>query len=473
MSESDFRMQALERIDTPFKAGDSNLRVTLASMRNIVDRLAAERTDDTANTHQDNPVTIAARVILKRNAGKIVFATVRSVDRDGAVLQVLLAPQTMEPEQIALFKENVHIGDVLYISGYPGYSSTNELTLMVTEFTMAAKALNAIPKAAKNPETNEFEHALNKETVHEHPVLHLLTSPEHRNRMVVRSRIVRAIRTYFEAQGFLEVDTPVLSSHAGGAAAEKFSTDSRARGQELFLRIAPELYLKRLVIGGMGNVFEIGKNFRNEGVDRTHSPEFMALESYMLHSDYMEQLQLTIGLIQHICGENESPVDSVAIVRFFDVLNGHLPEGVTIEPTDSAEQVTAVAQSVGVEVKGTAAEQMEDLFDALVVPEFGSAAVAVVDYPTGTTPLAYPNGDGTSQKWDLYLGGMEVATAYTENTDPLVQAESLPNDQDFVNDVMYGMPPMGGLGIGIDRLIMILLGVEHINAVNHHPHSAV
>lgn len=475
--ETDIRRGTLESFDNAFLPGNANL--DLIRVADAVAFLRAHQDTSEPNTFADDAeVTLMGRVVLKRNAGKIVFATIRGLDRGEHLLQVFLNPQNIAAEQVSHFKENVHIGDILYVTGRLGYSSTHELTLHVFSWEMASKALNPVPKMTKNPETGELEHSLNKQTQHDDPVLHLMTSKDHRNSITVRAVMIRAIRRYFEDTGFLEVDTPVLSTHAGGASAAKFTTESNALGDFLYLRIAPELYLKRLVIGGMGNVFELGKNFRNEGIDSTHSPEFMALEAYKLNSDYLDQLQVTIGAIRAAwLGFADCPVDELVVVKFFDALNAELGEhNVQVSPNSDPAKVRDIFRSLRLEVPSaekSLGELLEDLFDELVVPAIRNAVVCVMDMPTDTSPLAYPNGDGTSQKWDLYIGGLEIATAYTENTDPLLQAETLTEDMDFVHDVQYGLPPLGGLGIGIDRLAMILTGSQHINGINHHPHSAV
>lgn len=480
MSEAQYRLEALQHFDNPFPAGNAMYGRSLTPVSDVVAELKANLADHEPNSLiADAPeVTIACRVVLKRNAGKIVFVTVRSLERDGTVLQLFLNPNYINvPVQIDLFKTNVHIGDVLYVSGRMGYSATSELTLFVTRWQMAAKALNETPKPIKNPETGALEVPISKDTIHENPMLHMLASPEHRERIVRRAVMIQQVRRWFEDHGYLEVETPILSTHAGGAAAAKFTTHSNARDMELYLRIAPELYLKRLVIGGIGNVFEIGKNFRNEGIDSTHSPEFTCLEAYTLHSDYIAQAELMIGVFNAAwMGFQNNPMADAQFCKFFTLLNHELGRAglEPVEPSTPLEQVRARFSALDLEfsVQADAHHLMEDLFDELVVPVLPETCF-VIDYPAGTCPLAYPNEDGTCQKWDFYVRGMEVATAYTENTNPLVQAQTLTEDQDFVHDVRYGMPPMGGIGIGIDRLAMLVCDVSHINAVNPYPHSAV
>lgn len=482
MRETEVRREALDNLDTPYAAGDHNLGVKLTPISHVVAELKTHQDVSEPNSPLNSQeVTVAGRVVLKRNAGKIVFATIRSLDTDDQLLQILLMPQYLAEKEIQQFKKNVHNGDILYFRGIQGYSSTKELTLFVSQWWMGAKALNEFPKMKKNHETGQLEHELNKETIHENPVLHMLLSADHRKMVKQRSKIIRKVRQFFEEYcNCMEVDTPILSTRAGGAAAAKFSTHANSSDSDLHLRIATELYLKRLVIGGMGNVFEIGKNFRNEGVDATHSPEFTSLEAYLLHNDYRSMASVTNRMFNVLAMASDGfPVEFGERFQeksFFDLLNEALDKHqVTLSPDSNEDEVLNAYSVMDVphpEVSMDAHHLMEDLFDEIVVPHL-EGAVFIFDYPTGTTPLAYPNGDGTSQKWDLYINGMEVATAYTENNDPIVQRKTLPQDGDFVDDLQYGLPPLAGLGIGIDRLVMVLTGAKHINEVNPFPHTAV
>lgn len=479
MSEIDIRLASLEHYQRPYRSADESIRESLMPVTEAISILTAYKAEYNPGEliGEVDEVLIAGRVVLKRNAGRIVFATLRSLDRDAQLLQAFLAPQNMGEESISFFKQGVHLGDILYVRGRLGYSNTHELTLHVTSWEMATKSLNPTPKVIKNPQTGQLDHDLNKESIHESPVLHMLTSSEHRQNIIMRSAMIQQIRSYLGSSLYLEVETPMLSTRAGGAAAAKFSTVSNYRHQNLYLRIATELYLKRLVIGGMGNVFEIGKNFRNEGIDRTHSPEFTALEAYTLHSDYLDQMRLVKEIINAAwMNFGNNPMDAYSTVSFYTALSqGLVRRGLpSVSPQSTQEEVMSIYQALNLEpAQGASKDRLtEDLFDEVALPDL-HGTVFVMDYPTGTTPLAMANGDGTSQKWDLYIEGMEIATAYTENTDPIVQEANLPDDEDFVNDLRYGMPPLGGLGIGLDRLAMVLTGAGHINSVSAFPHSSV
>lgn len=424
-------------------------------------RYAAQDPDDTATYH------LQGRIALKRNAGKIVFATITGFENTPSQIQVFLSPQHTTPENVERFKKHIHIGDIAFFTGHTGLSTTGEPTLFVSEWELDAKCLHDLPRLLHNKDTGDVTVSLNKETTSGDPVKHLLTNSAHRQRTQARFRMIQQVRDHFRGLGFLEVDTPTLNENAGGASAERFSTQSK-HGKDLYLRVASELHLKRLVIGGYGPVFEIGKNYRNEGSDRTHIPEFMALEAYLPGSNYRAMMEVTSGLLRDLL-PNDEALERIQVTSFYDALE---EAGVSTLP--DYDNIMAFAEQKGLLYEGMdlhAEEEnlydsyMEHLFDKHVVPTFAAGQWQyIIDYPPGPTPLARAR-EGVAEKWDLYYGNMEIATAYTENTNPITQAKTLPDDQDFVRDLGYGLPSTGGLGIGLDRLAMVVTGSERINDV--------
>ena len=407
------------------------------------------------------------RVLAKRNAGKIVFTTLADAHDGNFTIQGLVAPQNdMSLESIQDFKSTVHIGDVLSIYGFLSYSNTGERTLMVRGYKIASKCINPFPKMVRDDQ-GKFSHVLQDETIHHDPTLHLLLSPAHRENVIQRSRIVSRVRGYYSAEGYTEVETPILSHNEGGAEARNFQTRSEALNTTLNLRIATELYLKRLIIGGVGNVFELGKNFRNEGIDRTHSPEFTSLEAYAIGENYEDMLLGFERLMDRLIPDS---IWAWNRLDFFEALSKAL--GVDVDSTTPTSEVIRYAHALGAEVPDSAS--VEDVFDTLVIPTFADDALTVIsDYPRESTPLAadHETLPGVCQKWDAYAGTMEIATGYTENTNARQIAELMPEDPGFIHDMGYGLPPLAGIGIGIDRIVMAVCGLSDIRDTLHTPHA--
>lgn len=407
--------------------------------------------------------TYLVRVLAKRNAGKIVFTQLVDV-KSSDMIQGLVAPQGIDLDKIQEFKSTVHIGDVLSVTGTLTLSNTGERTVLISDYAIASKCVAPFPKMAKTAEGG-LGLALQAETIHNDPTLRLLVDPEHRARVVARAQMTQTIRRIWSVD-HLEVETPILSHTVGGASAARFTTHAQATGNDLNLRVATELYLKRLVIGGVGNVFEIGKNFRNEGIDKTHSPEFTSLEGYAIGEDYMEQLERVFRLFNTLFED----FWAFTYLDFFTAISDAL--GIAVTPQTSADCVITAARERGFEVVDGAS--VEDVFDLVVVPFFENKYTVVMDYPRASTPLAadHPTIPGVCQKWDLYVGSMEVATGYTENLDSEQIEMLMPEDGAFIRDMKYGLPPLGGVGIGIDRLAMLVCGVDNIHDTLHTPHSA-
>ncbi|MEU8182836.1 lysine--tRNA ligase [Micromonospora sp. NPDC049047] len=453
----------------PYPVGFSRT-TTLAEVR----ARYAELPTDTATGDQ---VAVTGRVIFVRNTGKLCFATLR--DGDGTELQAMLSLDRVGPERLEAWKRLVDLGDHVGVTGEVITSRRGELSVLAEQWQMTAKALRPLPVAHK---------PLSEEARVRQRYVDLIVRPQAREMVRTRAAAVRSMRDSLHGQGFIEVETPMLQLLHGGATARPFVTHSNALNTDLYLRIAPELFLKRAVVGGVDRVFEINRNFRNEGVDSSHSPEFAMLEAYQAYGDYDTMAALTRNLVQqaaiavsgsmvvtHADGREFDLGGEWRSVTLFGVLSEALGEEVTVR-TDRTRLVE-YADKVGLAVdpKWGPGKLAEELFEELVVPGL-VAPTFVRDYPEETSPLtrAHRSVPGLAEKWDLYVLGFELGTAYSELVDPVVQRERLVAqaqlaargddeamrlDEDFLRAMEYGMPPAGGMGMGIDRLLMALTGL--------------
>jgi lysyl-tRNA synthetase, class II len=420
---------------------------------------------------------VTGRVMFLRNTGKLCFATLR--DGDGSELQAMLSLANVGEESLGRWKAIVDIGDHVYVRGEIVASRRGELSVMATDWEVAAKALRPLPVAHKD---------LNEETRVRQRYVDLIMNPAAREMARMRPRVVAALRSTFEGWGFLEVETPMLQTLQGGAAARPFVTHINAFDIDVFLRIAPELFLKRAVVGGLGKVFEINRNFRNEGADSSHSPEFAMLEFYAEYHDYRDMARLTRELIQaaamaahgtltftHVDGTTKDFSGEWDEVTLFGSLSAAIDE--VISPETPLSRLRELAAEAGLVAKPhwVHGKYVEELFEHHVVATF-ERPTFVYDYPVDTSPLTRDHRAtvGLVEKWDLYIDGFEQATGYSELVDPVIQRERLTAqadlasqgdveamalDEDFLRALEYGMPPSGGVGIGIDRLLMSLTGL--------------
>lgn len=435
-----------------------------------------------ADTATGDVVGVTGRVIFVRNTGKLCFATLR--EGDGTQMQAMLSRDRVGAEALAGWKRLVDIGDLVGVTGEVITSRRGELSVLADSWAMTAKALRPLPVAHK---------PLSEEARVRQRYLDLIVRPRARQTVRTRATVLRALRDSLHRRDFIEVETPMLQLVHGGAAARPFVTHSNALDIDLYLRIAPELYLKRAVVGGIDRVFEINRNFRNEGVDSTHSPEFAMLEAYQAYGDYDTMATLTRELVQEaayaLTGSHEvrladgTPFDLGG--RWREVtLFGALSEALGVEVTvdTPGEVLRQYAAKHEVSLAEPAAQPgwgpgklAEELFEALVVPTLVEPTF-VRDYPEETSPLtrSHRTTPGLTEKWDLYVRGVELATAYSELVDPAVQRdrlvaqsrraaggdpEAMRLDEDFLRALEYGMPPAGGMGMGIDRLLMVLTGL--------------
>jgi len=421
-------------------------------------------------------VSIAGRVMFQRNTGKLCFATLQA--GGGERIQAMLSLDKVGEERLDLFKELIDLGDHLFVTGEVITSKRGELSILVDEWQIAAKTIRPLPN---------LHNDLGEEYRVRHRYIDLIVRDRAREVVQIRAQVMKSLRNTFDAERFIEVETPMLQTMHGGASARPFKTHSNAFDTELFLRIAPELFLKRAVVGGIDRVFEINRNFRNEGADRTHSPEFAMLESYEAYGDYNTMADLTQKLIQnaamdvfgsHVVALDDGTANDLSgtwdRISMFESLSA--AAGVEVTPETPIDVLKKLAKSVDIEIEhpqhGKYVEELWEHFvkTDLVKPTF------VIDFPVDTSPLTrnHRSRAGVAEKWDLYIRGYEQATGYSELVDPVIQRqrfvdqvtlaaagdpEAMKLDEDFLTALEYGMPPSGGMGMGIDRLLMSLTGL--------------
>jgi lysyl-tRNA synthetase class 2 len=421
-------------------------------------------------------VGLAGRIVHSRNTGKLCFAALQS--GDGQRIQAMLSLDKVGEESLERWKDLVDLGDHVFIHGEVITSKRGELSILVDEWQMAAKALLPLPN---------LHSELNEETRVRQRYLDLIVRDQARTNVVTRSTTMASLRETFRNHNFLEIETPMLQTLHGGAAARPFVTHSNAFDMELFLRIAPELFLKRAVVGGIDRVFEINRNFRNEGADSTHSPEFVMLEAYEAYGDYNSIADLTQELIQNaalaVAGTHEVTWNDGTVydlggdwarISLFGSLSDAI--GSEISPETPMSTLEKMAKALEIEVTHpTHGKLVEELWEHHVKPQL-TAPTFVMDFPLDTSPLTRDHRSipGVVEKWDLYVRGFELATGYSELVDPIIQrerfveqaklagrgdAEAMPLDEEFLRALEHGMPPSGGMGMGIDRLLMAITGL--------------
>lgn len=442
-----------------------------------VAQVRAAHADLGPDTQTGAVVGIAGRVIFSRNTGKLCFATLRA--GDGTEIQAMVSLAGVGEDALDSWKDLVDLGDTVFVHGEVITSKRGELSVMADRWAMAAKALRPLPVAHK---------PMNEEARVRQRYVDLIMRPDAQRIARLRVDVVAALRRSMSERGFLEIETPMLQTMHGGAAARPFVTHSNAFDLELYLRIAPELFLKRAVVGGLERVFEINRNFRNEGSDSSHSPEFAMLEYYQAYADYQDMARTTRELIQ----EAAQAVTGGLVVTHADGsvhdLSGEWPQidlysstsaavGHEITPQTPRTELVALCDGAGLSVAPTwvPGKLVEELFEHYVSPTF-TGPTFVMDFPVDTSPLtrAHRSKAGVVEKWDLYIDGVEQATGYSELVDPVTQRERLVEqavlgakgdheamrlDEDFLRALEHGMPPTGGVGMGIDRLLMTLTGL--------------
>ncbi|AHC27600.1 MULTISPECIES: lysine--tRNA ligase [Mycobacteriaceae] len=432
-----------------------------------------------ADTQTGDLVGVAARVVFARNSGKLCFATLQ--DGDGTQLQLMISLAEVGQESLDAWKADVDLGDIVFAHGQVISSRRGELSVLADSWQIVSKALRPLPVAHKE---------MSEESRVRQRYVDLIVRPEARSIARQRIAVVRAVRSALERRGFLEVETPMLQTLPGGAAARPFVTHSNALDADLYLRIAPELFLKRCLVGGFEKVFELNRNFRNEGADSTHSPEFAMLETYQAYGTYDDSAIVTRELIQEVAdealGTRQVPLADGTIydldgewqtLEMYPSLSAALGEEIT--PDTELRHLLSIADRLGVEIPSDRGyghgKLVEELWEHTVGENLWEPTF-VRDFPVETSPLtrAHRSIPGVTEKWDLYVRKFELATGYSELIDPVVQRErfaaqaraaaagddeAMRLDEDFLAALEYAMPPTTGTGMGIDRLLMALTGL--------------
>jgi lysyl-tRNA synthetase class 2 len=464
-----------EKLDRMRERGVEPYPVTVARTTTIAD-LRDKHADLEVDEHTGERAAVVGRVVLSRVGGKLCFATLR--DGTGEV-QVMISLDRVGEESLAHWKADVDLGDHVGVEGEVISSKRGELSVLADRWTMVAKALRPLPDKHKGLQDPEARVRLR--------YVDLAVNAESRDMVRARATVLRSVRATLDRHDFLEVETPLLQPLHGGAAARPFATHLNAFDQPMYLRIAIELYLKRLVVGGLDRVYEIGRNFRNEGVDGTHSPEFTMLEVYQAYGDYDSMAELTREIVldaaQALLGttlvpDGEGGQLDLAVgwerLPILEAVSRAVGEEVDLQTPLDALRKIADRHEVALQPSWEAAEVVVELYEQLVEHALRQPTF-ITDYPADVKPLAKPHRSvpGLVEAWDLIVNGVELAPAYSELNDPVEQRrrleaqslkaaggdpEAMQLDEDFLRAMEFGMPPQGGMGLGIDRLIMLLTG---------------
>jgi lysyl-tRNA synthetase class 2 len=465
------RLAKRERLNELGEAYPVSLPIT-----HTIEQVRAAYPDLEIDVTTGDKVGIAGRVMFQRNTGKLCFATLQA--GGGERIQAMLSLDKVGEERLDLFKELIDLGDHLFVFGEVITSKRGELSILVDEWQIAAKTIRPLPN---------LHNELGEEYRVRHRYIDLIVRDRAREVVQIRAQVMKSLRKTFDNERFIEVETPMLQTMHGGASARPFKTHSNAFDTELFLRIAPELFLKRAVVGGIDRVFEINRNFRNEGADRTHSPEFAMLESYEAYGDYNTMADLTQKLIQNaakdVFGSHKVALDDGTEndlsgtwdrISMFESLSA--AAGVEVTPETPIDVLKKLAKSVEIEIEHPQhGKYVEELWEHFVKADLVKPTF-VFDFPVDTSPLTrnHRSRAGVAEKWDLYIRGYEQATGYSELVDPVIQRErfveqvtlaaagdpeAMKLDEDFLAALEFGMPPSGGMGMGIDRLLMSLTGL--------------
>ena len=421
--------------------------------------------------------SLTGRIIFKRDTGKLCFATLR--EGDGTELQAMFSLDKIGQESIDSWKSDIDLGDIVSVTGEIITSKRGELSMLANSWKLASKSLRPLPNDHK---------PMSEETRVRMRYVDLIVRPEARSNARLRPQVMRSLRETFHNQDFIEVETPMLQVMHGGATARPFKSFSNAYDMDLYLRIAPELFLKRCVVGGIERVFEINRNFRNEGADSSHSPEFAMIESYQAYGDWRSIADLTRELVQnaamavagsHVVTHHDGRQADLGGKWREISLYEAISEGVgqSVSALTPIAELKTIATKLGMKIdpKWITGKLAEEIFehvakDQLIAPTF------VMGFPVDTSPLVRAHRDipGVAEKWDLYVDGFELATGYSELIDPVIQRdrlveqatlgskgdlEAMQVDEDFLRAMEFGMPPMGGMGMGVDRLLMALTGL--------------
>jgi lysyl-tRNA synthetase, class II len=484
------RRASLERLGR-----DRAFAITLEDVLDVAepDRTGAIRAahpDLAPDTRTDDVRTVAGRVLLKRDMGKLVFATIR--DRDGE-LQVVFSVADTDADDLARLSE-VDLGDIVGVTGVVGTTRRGELSVFATRWAMLTKSLRPLPEKWHGLQDPDLQQRRR--------YLHLLADEAPRRAFLARAAVLRTMRRVLDERGFVEFEGPMLQLVAGGANARPFTTHHHALDIPMKLRISLELYLKRMLVGGAERVYELGRNFRNEGIDRDHNPEFTMLEAYQAYGDYHTMMSLSETLVVE-CARAVNPVygrdpdeltvtiDGRAIditppfgrLTILDAVSDATGEPITLEHPDLPG--VAARHDVAIDPEFGPGKIVQELFEKLVEATI-ERPTFVCDFPREVSPLARPHrvAPGLTEHFDLVVGGIELVTAFSELTDPdeqrarfelqqemksILGDETHPMDEEFLRALEHGMPPTGGLGMGIDRLLLVLTGADSLRDLIMYP----
>lgn len=443
-------------------------------------------------------ISIAGRLMSRRIMGSASFAEIQ--DSTGR-LQIYVRRDDICPDEDktlynSVFKKLLGIGDFIGVKGYIFTTQTGEISLHVTELKVLSKAVKPLPVVKRDEEGNVYDGFTDPELRYRQRYVDLTVNPEIKQTFITRSKIISTMRRYFDDHGWLEVETPILQAVHGGAAARPFQTHHNTLDMPLFLRIANELYLKRLIVGGFDGVYEFGKMFRNEGMDRTHNPEFTSMEIYVAYKDYVWMMEMVEELLEQVTlaihGDTKVKVGSHEIdfagpyrrLTMFDSIKEYA--GVDVSQMNEQE-LREVCKKLAIEVDDSMGKGklIDEIFGAKVEAHLIQPTY-IIDYPIEMTPLAkkHRTEEGLVERFELFVNGKEIANAYSELNDPIDQRErfedqlklaergddeAMAMDEDFLRALEYGMPPTSGLGIGIDRLTMLLTNNSTIQEVLFFP----
>ena len=476
----ELRRRRIEEVEELRKMGIEPYPYKFERTHTVADvRREYEKTLKKGEIKEDKKLSVAGRVMSIRHHGKSSFFHIK--DSTGR-LQVYINKQTVGNEKFKIFKKYVNIGDIIGIKGFPFKSRTGELTIFTEEFSILSKSLRPLP---------EKWHGLrDKEIIYRQRYVEMIINDSALERFRKRFEIIKLIRNFLDERGFIEVETPILHYVTGGAAAKPFITHLNVYDIDMYLRIAPELYLKRLIVGGFEKIYEIGKNFRNEGVSYKHNPEFTTLELYQAYADYTDIMDLTEELItfviEKICGTLKIEYQGTEIdfsrpwrkIDMRDFIKERLGVDIIEDPDEVLlKKLEENGVEVSIKTRGHIIEKLWDIVENEIVnPTF------VLNHPVEISPLAkrHRNDARVTERFELIIFGREIANAFSELNDPIDQMKRFEEqvklreagdeeahmmDKDFIRALEYGMPPVGGLGIGIDRLTMFVTDSPSIRDV--------
>ncbi len=439
-------------------------------------------------------VSIAGRIMSVRDMGKAAFAVIQDATEK---IQIYIKRDEICPDENKklydiVWKKLIDIGDIIGIKGYVFTTKTGEITIHVLDLNLLAKSLHPLPVVKVDESGKAHDAVTDPEFRYRQRYVDLIINPPVKDIFIKRSKIIQSIREFFNNKGYLEVETPILQAIPGGAAARPFVTHHNALDTSLYLRIANELYLKRLIVGGFDGVYEFAKNFRNEGMDRTHNPEFTGLEIYVAYKDYVWMMEFTETMIEKVVADlydtsllevGNNKIDFKAPFKRISITDA-IKEKTGLDIAHATEtELKSLCKKHGIETEETMGKGklIDEIFSILCEKDLIQPTF-VIDYPIESSPLTkkHRNKAGFVERFELYINGQEIANAYTELNDPIDQYqrfeeqatlkqkgddEAMYMDYDFIRALAYGMPPTAGLGVGIDRLTMLLTNQHSIQEV--------